>query len=167
MRNQINFGSRISVRAVVTGVMVAVASMFLLMSLIAAFGIWNYNLNELVIATPSFWVSTTLAWIVSLYVGGLIASVGARSQTPVDGMLNAVAVCSGSYLLFGTAFLLFAPSSLDVLLSTATPQFYLRAFFGDLAAVIMGTYAGVVGAHFEERSSDSVKRNHRTVSFTT
>lgn len=166
MKDQIDFKSRISVRAVTTGIMVTLTSMFILTSLIAAFGIWNFNLNDLIFASPTFWVTITLAWIVSMYAGGYVSAVAARSRSVVEGMLNAVAVCCGSYLAFGFAFLLFAPAALDNLLNSASSQFYLRAFFGDAIAVAMGIYAGVVGAHFEERSGAPIKGQQRPVSFT-
>jgi hypothetical protein len=141
--------------------------MLLSTSLVAALGIWNFNLNELVNATSAFWISMTIAWTVSMYLAGFIAALSSRSHYTVEGMLNALAACSGTYLLFGMFFLLFAPSALDTLLSSANPQFYLRIFLGDILAFAVGIYGGVVGAHFEQRSMESFKGGKKIVPYST
>ena len=161
MKNQTDLSSRISVRAVAAGSMVALSFMFLSLSLIAALGIWNYNLNELSNVGTSFWISTTIAWSISLYLGGFVASLSTRPQNTTEGALNAIAACCASYLLFGTGFLFFAPTALESLLMSATPQFFLRAFLGDALAFIVGVYGGVVGVHFENRSPEGAKSQQR------
>lgn len=167
MKNQTDFSSRIGVRAVTAGVMSALTCMFLLMSLIAALGIWNYDLNELAIAGPAFWISTTIAWTASMYSAGLIAALGSRSQSIVEGSLNAFAACCGSYLLFGMAFLFFAPSALETLLISADPQFFLRVFLGDIVAFVVGVYGGVVGVHYEQRSMGNFRSGKKVASYST
>ncbi len=75
MKNQSDFSSRISVRAVTAGIMVSLSFMFLALSLIAALGIWNYNINEFSSSGTAFWVSTTIAWVFSLYFAGIVSSL--------------------------------------------------------------------------------------------
>lgn len=157
MKNQTDFSSRIGVRAVTAGVMTSISFMLMSLSLIAALGIWDYNLNEITTNSAAFWISTTIAWVMSLYFAGLVASLGARSQSKIEGALNAIAACCGTYLLFCMGFLLFAPSALDAILSTANPQFYLRTFLGDVIAFAFGIYGGVVGVNFEHNSEENYK----------
>ncbi|MDO9181287.1 MAG: hypothetical protein Q7U04_02710 [Bacteriovorax sp.] len=152
MKSRIDFSSRISVRAVIAGIMVSISFMLLSLALMAALGIWNYNLNELSSAGSAFWISATLAWAMSLYCAGLVAALGSRSKNSIKGVLNALAASCGSYLLFGMTFLLFAPGPLDSLLSAANPQFFLRGFLGDVFAFGAGIYGGVVGARFEQHT---------------
>lgn len=167
MKNHTDFSSRIGVRAVTAGIMASLSFMFLSLALIAALGLWNYNLNELNIVGPSFWISTTIAWAISLYIAGFIAALGSRSQNTIEGALNGIAACCGSYLLFGMGFLLFAPGALEALLNSANPQFFLRAFLGDLLAFGMGIYGGVAGAHFEQRTSLPFRSNKKITTFST
>jgi hypothetical protein len=152
MKNQTDFSSRISIRAVTAGVMTSISFMMLSMTLFAALGIWNYNLNELSQTGSIFWISITIAWCLSLYLAGYIASIGSRSENNIEGILNALAACCGAYIVFGVSFLLFAPGALDILLNTASPQFFLKVFLGDIFSFAAGIYGGVSGSHFEERS---------------
>lgn len=160
MKNRADFSSRIGVRAVTAGVMASISIMIILMAMIAALGIWNFNLVELITAGPLFWLSATVAWAMSLFTAGFIAALGSRSQTNIEGTLNALAACCGSFLLFGMLFLLFAPNILEALLSQGNPQFYLRMFLGDLAAFSLGLYGGVVGTHFEHRAHGEHRDHH-------
>ena len=165
MKNQTDFSSRIGVRAVTAGVMTSIVFMFLSLSLIAALGFWNYNLNQLSIAGSAFWVSATIAWVLSLYFAGFVAALGSRSQSHLEGALNALAACCASYLFFGFGFLLFAPSALEALLISGNPQFFLRAFLGDALAFVIGIYGGVVGVHFEQRSTDSFRERRKVANY--
>jgi len=167
MKNQTDFSSRIGVRAVVAGMMTSMTSMLLLMSLIAALGLWNFNLNEINNAGALFWSATSVAWIISMYLAGFVASVGARAQGNTEGALNAIAACSASYLMTGLFFLLFASNALDAVLSLGNPQFYLRIFLGETIAFAVGIYGGVVGAHYGQRSSDGYKAQRRAQNFST
>jgi hypothetical protein len=157
MKNQTDFSSRIGVRAVTAGIMTSTAIMFLSLSLIAALGLWNFNLNELTSAGTPFWISVSIAWVISLYFSGLVASLSFRPQNNLEGILNAFASCCGSYLFCVFGFLFFAPGALETLLISESPQFFLRAFLGNSLAFALGLYGGVVGVHFEARSNESFK----------
>ncbi len=167
MKNQTDFSSRIGVRAVVAGMMAALTSMLLLMFLIAALGIWNFNLNEVTSAGPLFWTATSVAWVISMYLAGFVASVGARAQGNIEGTLNAVAACSASYLMSGLFFLLFASNALDSVLSSGNSQFYLRIFLGETIAFAVGIYGGMVGAHYGQRTTAGYKEIRRAQNFST
>ena len=167
MKNHTDFSSRIGVRAVTAGVMASLSFMFLALALIAALGLWNYNLNELNIASPVYWICATVAWSISLFIAGVIAALGAKSQNTIDGVLNAIAACCGSYLLFGLGFLIFAPSALDLLLNSAGPQFFLRGFLGDALGFSLGIYGGVVGANFEKYTMLSFKTDQKMTRYST
>lgn len=152
MKNQTDFSSRISLRAVAAGVMTSISFMMLSMSLFAAVGIWNYNLNELSQVGNIFWISSTVAWGLSLYLAGFIASLGSRAENNLEGILNALAACCGSYIIFGVGFLLFAPGAFDALLNSASPQFFLRSFLGAIFGFAVGLYGGMMGPRYESRS---------------
>jgi len=163
MRNKTDFSSRIGVRAVTAGVMTSTAFMFLALSLIAALGLWNFNLNELPTIGAPFWIAVSIAWVFSLYFAGLVASLCFRPQNNLEGMLNAIAACCASYLFCIFGFLFFAPGALETLLISSSPQFFLRAFLGNLLAFALGIYGGVVGVHFEQRSIESFKEKRKYV----
>lgn len=167
MNNQTDFSSRVSIRAVVTGVMVSLSFMILAFSLIAALGIWSYNVNELSSSRVAFWISATIAWVFSLYFAGVVSAFSARSQSSTEGALNAIASCCGSYLVLIVGFLYFAPSILEALLSTADQQFFLRLFLGNILAFSFGIYGGIVGVHLEQRSVDHFRGVKKTIRYST
>jgi hypothetical protein len=163
MKNRTDFSSRIGVRAVTAGVMTSTAFMLFALSLIAALGFWNFNLNELSTAGTPFWIAVSIAWVLSLYFSGLVASLCFRSQNNLEGMLNAITACCGSFLFCIFGFLFFAPGALETLLVSGSQQFFLRAFLGNFLAFALGIYGGVIGVHFEQRSIESFKEKRRYV----
>lgn len=167
MKNQTDFSSMISVRAVTAGIMASLCFMFLSLALIAALGIWNYNLNELTTLGPAFWISVTISWALSLYFAGLISALASRSRGTMEGALNALAACCGSYLFFGMIFLFFAPNALDSLLAIATPQFFLRVFLGDVFAFAVGIYGGTVGAQVERHTEVTYRNEKKITNYST
>jgi hypothetical protein len=142
---------------------VALTMMILLMSFIAALGLWDFYLDEMINASSAFWVAIALAWAVSMFSAGFVSSLAARSQTKLEGMLNAVTSCCGSYLLFGLLALIFTPRVVVSLLGTASPQFFLRLFLVDLVGFVVGLYGGVVAIHFEGHSFDLLGKKRKTI----
>ncbi len=158
MKNQNHFSSRIGVRAVVAAMMVSTTTMILMLSFIAALGLWNFRISELADRGAGFWIASTLAWAASLYLGGFIASSGSRSNSTADGVMNALAACSGSYLLFVALLLFFSSDSLKDLLSNATSVLFLQIFFGELLGLVFGALGGISGARFEQHSEESFRK---------
>lgn len=161
MKNQTDFSSRISVRAVTAGMMISFTSMILLMSLVAALGLWDFYLDEMAHAGTAFWLAMSVSWAISMFVAGFVASLAARSQSSTEGVLNALAACSGSFLFFGFVSLFLAPRVVVSLLNMATPQFFLRGFMVDLIGFAVGVYGGVFGVHFEQHSFTPFKKDRK------
>lgn len=161
MRNQTDFSSRIGVRAVTAGVVISFTTMILLMSLIAALGLWDFYLDEMAHASPSFWIAMTIAWGISMFVAGAVAALAARAQTVLEGVLNALAASCGSYLLFGMASLFFAPRVVVSLLNMASPQLFLRGFIADLLGFAVAIYGGIVAVHFEQHSFEAFRKGRK------
>ena len=149
MNTQVDLSSRISARAVLTGVFSTFAFMMLFLSLIAAFGIWDLRLSELTASGPLFWILASASWVASLFLGSLIATSSSRAQTTRDGVLNAIATWAGSCLMFGFVIEWLAPTMLQMLLIDATTQFFLLGFVADVVGLGVGILGGVMGARFE------------------
>ena len=85
--SQIDFPSRISVRAIGAGVVSSFALMILFMALGGAFGLGRFDLTDLSRMSGGFWIWVSAAWIVSLYCAAYVAAIVGRSTTDRDGML--------------------------------------------------------------------------------
>lgn len=161
MINQADFSSRIGVRAVGAGILVSFTVMLLLLSLIAALGLFNFYLDEMAMAGPSFWIAIATAWALSMLSGGFVASLACRPQTKTEGILNAVCANCGFYLLFGVVALFLTPRVIVSLFTLATPQLFLRGFIVDLICFIIGAYGGIMAVNFEKHSiSPFHKKRH-------
>lgn len=160
MINQSDFSSRIGVRAVGAGILVSFTVMVLLLSLIAALGLFNFYLDEMAMAGPSFWISVSLAWALSMLAGGFVASLASRPQTKTEGILNAVCANCGFYLSFGLVALFLTPRVVVSLFTMATPQLFLRGFLVDVICFIVGAYGGILAVNFERHAIHPFKRRH-------
>lgn len=158
--NQSDFSSRIGTRAVGAGVLVSFTSMALLLSLVAALGLFNFYLDEMALAGPSFWIAVAFAWAFSMFAGGFIAALACRPQTRTEGVLNALTSNCGFYLLFGLVSLFLAPRVIISLFTMATPQLFLRGFIVNIICFLLGTYGGIVAVNFEKHAVHPFKRRH-------
>ena len=158
MINQSDFSSRIGVRAVGAGILVSFTVMVLLLSLIAALGLFNFYLDEM--AGPSFWISVALAWAFSMFAGGFVSALASRPQTKTEGVLNALCANCGFYLAFGGVALFLAPRVIVSLFTMATPQLFLRGFIVDVISFVIGAYGGMMAVNFEKHAVHPFKRRH-------
>lgn len=152
MINQSDFSSRIGVRAVGAGILVSFTVMVLMLSLIAALGLFNFYLDEMAMAGPSFWMAIAAAWALSMLSGGFVAGLACRPQTKTEGILNAVCANCGFYLLFGVVALFLTPRVIVSLFTMATPQLFLRGFLVDLICFIIGAYGGIMAVNLEKHA---------------
>lgn len=160
MINQSDFSSRIGVRAVSAGVLVSMTTMVLLLSLVAALGLFNFYLDEMASAGASFWLCIAVAWMVSTFAGGFVAALACRPQSRTEGLLNAIVSNCGFYLLFGLVALFLTPRIVISLFSMATPQLFLRGFLVDLIGFILGAYGGIFAVNVDKRALHPFKRRH-------
>lgn len=163
MINQSDFSSRIGVRAVSAGILVSFTVMILLLSLIAALGMFSFYLDEMAMAGPTFWIAIAAAWALSMFIGGFVASLACRPQTKTEGVLNAVCANCGFFLLFGIVALFLTPRIVVSLFALATPQLFLRGFLIDLICFIVGAYGGIVAVNLERHAIHPFKKRHRLV----
>lgn len=150
MQNQL-LNSRISLFSVAAGAVLTLALMFMLMSLAAALGFWNYRPDDLPVPERQFWTVASLAWMTSVFVGSIFVAVVARSQQMKDGIINAIAVWAASYLFFGGVSLAAANMHRNSLSIWAIPEtsIYWQCFVGDAAAFFLAVAGAVVGTAFE------------------
>src|SRR5437868_5263912 len=81
--------SRVSARAIISGVLVTFALLLTLLSLCAGIGIWNYNIMEFGTDNArGLWMGAFASWIVSVYVGSYVSSMTACSNDKIGGMLH-------------------------------------------------------------------------------
>lgn len=153
MLNQTNLASRIGVRGVVAGILTSSALMLLFMSFIAALGLWNFRIREIFNLDTRFWVSTCIAWSISLFIGGFMAASGAKAETTSEGVFNSLAACSGTFLLLIITILYFTPTGLMILLHNASQSLYAKGFTVGFIGLVFGVLGGVAGARFEQHSS--------------
>lgn len=151
MRNQSNFISRIGVRAVVAGTLLTISLTFLLMTLVAAMGFWNFRINDIPNMSSGYWFMAMLAWAISSFAGGFVASIASRSESNADGILNGVTAISASYVAIGVGAIIFAPYALESTLAAATPQMFLQSFVGDAMGFVFGALGGLTGVSYERR----------------
>ncbi len=138
--------------AVVAGITITQASMFLFVSLMAALGFWTYRPEELATIDSEFGVVSSVGWSLSAGLGAWCASVMARSQNLKESLSNAITSWAGSYLLFGGIALTIADSNLKNLLGEPTIGFFWHGFAGDLAALLASVAGGVLANHFEQKN---------------
>lgn len=160
MINQTDFSSRIGIRAIGAGILVSFTSMILLLSLTAALGLFNFFLDEMALAGPAFWIAVSVAWAISLFLGGFIASLVSRPQTKMEGVLNALISNCAFYLLFGLVSLFLVPRVIVSLFTMSTPELFLRGFIVDLICFVLGSYGGIVAVNFEKHAVHPLKRRY-------
>lgn len=160
MINQSDFSSRIGVRAISAGILVSFTAMILLLSLVAALGLFNFYLDEMAMAGPSFWIAVSFAWAISMFAGGFISALACRPQTKTEGLLNALTANCGFYLFFGLVSLFLAPRVIVSLFTMATPQLFLRGFIVNVICFIIGSYGGIVAVNFEKRAIHPFRKRH-------
>lgn len=148
--------SRISIRAAGLGTMVTLCFMLMSLSLMVVFGFWNFKVTSITDASMIFWLSSAVSWAVSMFIGGGIAGLAARSQNKLEGVLNALGACCGAYLLSFLFVLGFAYNSVwDLInwkiMNSSLSPFVLKVFLAHFISFVCGIYGGVVAARFEQR----------------
>lgn len=141
--------SRVHVAPVLAGILITLASMFFCMSLAAALGYWSYEPASLPELGPEFWKIASMAWMLSVFVGTMVASIASRSKEIKDGLLNALTAWAGSYLLFGGIALSIVQSNLNTLLGSPSIGLFWHGFVGDALALGTGLVGGIVGTWIE------------------
>jgi magnesium-transporting ATPase (P-type) len=162
----LDFQSRISIRAIFAGTVFTFATLILLMTFGAALGFWNFKLSEISTLGGGFWTFAFLAWIVSIFLGSYVSAVAARSQSTIDGRLNALTAWASS-CVFGCLFLAVATGSAFTSMNMGTPtSMYWGALIGDVLALAGSLLAGTLAARIysdspEYRKEKTESRKHR------
>ena len=156
---------RISPLSIIAGVMLTLASMFLCMSLAAAFGFWNFQPAEIPMARPNFWVVASISWTFSVSFGTFLTVVASRTKEMKSGMVNALTTWAGAYLLFGGIALTIADTTLRSFLGYPPVGIFWHGFIGDAAALLAGILGGAVGVYFERGAFKIHKVNKEKRSF--
>lgn len=155
MENQTNSPSRIGFRSVFSGIIISCSVMLLLQSLSQGLGVRNPYFAPPGSAALS-WVVNSVTWAIALYAGGFIAAWGSRSKKISEGIVNAIAVCSGSFLVMRLNFFLSSPGFFRSL-TYADSLTMLKIFLNNLFAFGIGICGGIVGVHVEQHTKKEFK----------
>jgi hypothetical protein len=144
--SHVDLASRLSARAILAGVFLALASMRVLMALGGGLGLWRFRPGM----TPhdfgvGFWVCAFIAWAVSLFFGGLLAAIAGRCRLRRDGIVQGVTTWAVATVVARIAVVLvsrilgFAP------ITSAVGLFWGMFFIEVIAlvAAVLGALAGV------------------------
>ncbi len=98
-------------------------------------------------AVPGVWILMTSAWILSVFAGSVLASLGARAQEIADGVLQGVTVWAVSYLAFGTLIAVKVVGYEPIVeLDDVSGMLVLKDFAGEFFALIAGAVAGALAS---------------------
>lgn len=138
----------LNIVAIVAGILVTLASMFALMSLAAALGIWSYQINDGAFQGSKLWTAASISWSLSVLFGSLMTVFSADIRNFKSGILSALTCWAGSYLLFGGLTQAIADSAFNI---SGTGLLW-NGFLGDISALIIGISGGILGVHIERRN---------------
>lgn len=161
-RSQIDFSSRISVRALASGVVATLALMILFATLGDGLGIWHLDLGELPEMGGGFWTFAFLAWIISTYIGAIVAAVVSRSESPKDGVLHGLMTWAGACLAGCGLLAFFTGLPVGGALTHASRGMFWGSFVSDLIALAAGILGGMNGAQYEAKTIAPDERAERT-----
>lgn len=159
MEQTFDFPRRLSARAITAGVLSAFGMMILLMSLAAAFGLWQFDMVALPQLGTAFWTWASAAWIISLAAGGYISALASRSVAVRDGLIHGF-VTWASGCVVGCFFLIVTMGAIYVGQNTV-PAFW-GAFIGNALSLGAAVAAGAAGARVEAKY-ESIEKRERAV----
>jgi hypothetical protein len=148
-RSRIDFQSRISARAIVAGVVSSYALLFLFATLAGGLGFWEFSLSGPPQLNNGFWITSSIAWILSSFGGAFVAATVGRSESVRDGALHGVVAWASACVLGAS---LFSATSGDVFgntLTGATPAALFSTFFGNALALVASLAGGRRAARYE------------------
>lgn len=149
---RIDFASRLSVRAITAGSFVAFSGTILLMTIAAAFGVWNFNVAEVSNLGATFWLWGFGAWIASVFVGAYLAAVASRSMTRRDGLIHGFTLWAVTCALGCLGIAIGTGRIFNFMAEGASRGMHWGAFVGDALGLIAALYGGVLGARSEAKS---------------
>ena len=145
---------RISVRAVVAGVLVELALVGLLMTLARSLGLWFGSLEHPLSA--GFAVFGIAAWIASALVGAYTAAIVSRSVERRDGIVHGVVTWATAVLgaaIVARLWIVLAVAvklvDIEMLQAFAAPRAMFAFFLADAFALIAAVAGGVAGSRSE------------------
>jgi hypothetical protein len=147
--SHLDFRSRLGARAVTAGVATSFALLILLGTLCGGLGFWDFNLFGPPQLYSGFWISSTIAWIISSFCGAFVAAVGSRSSTARNGALHGLVTWAASSLFGFLVLVIGTRSVFGNDFSEATSADLLSVFFGNLLALGAALAGGRRGARSE------------------
>jgi hypothetical protein len=153
-----DFSSRVGVRAVASGIVVAIAFMVFFMSPAGHLDLSGRGYYDRPPGT-GFWISAGLAWATSVFIGSALASRVSRSQSPTDGLIHGLVVWAGAYLGFG-GFTILAVA-LENPFGAGRSPLVLGGFISDALGLVAALFGGFVGARWENLARTRAARGRR------
>ena len=156
--------NRIRMRSSFFGVVITIAMFFFFLSAFEALGLWATDLSGAPIGDGRAFLATSLAWIIALFIGALCTVLSIRTYSLWNGLLNALAVWSGSYLLYifliGGFSVSFEPSSF-------LTRLFWNGFTTDVLSLASAAAGGIIGVRMERRRPVQTEISaHETVTVT-
>lgn len=140
--------NRIRMRASISGVVITIAMFFFFLSAFESFGLWATDLTGAPIGEGRAFLATSLAWIIALFIGAFSAVLSIRTFSFSNGLLNALAVWSGSYLVY-----LFLIGGFGITLepSSLLSRLFWNGFTSDVLSLVAAAAGGMLGVRMERR----------------
>ena len=159
--SQVDFPSRLSVRAVIAGSLATLSMMILLFSLAGGVGLWSFGLSRVSTQDIGFWMCAFGAWILSLFISSYVTAFASRSATGRNGALHGFVLwASSSFLAWAVATMSTERYFLD-LIENLTPQMLLAFFAGDLLALGAALSGGLMAAAYEANLNPKEAQSQR------
>lgn len=146
-----DFSSRVSIRAIASGVLVTFSAMLLLMLLAGGMGVWGFDLSKIPQMGAVFWAWSFISWGLSLYASGYIVAIVSRSANQFDGIVHGILVWATSCFLGSIFLLVFAGNLLANLPENLASPILWGFFVADLTALGTAVVGGVNGATSEAK----------------
>lgn len=158
----IDLKSRIAARAVIAGVLFALATLTVLMAVAGGLGLWSAGVLDaraLARLGAGFAAWAAIALVLSAFCGGFVAAVVSRSHDRRDGLLHGLvtwaAICMTAAVLLCTWFMAALAVGLadaDVVGAMDRPGMFWAFVLADLLALGAALAGGRLGASSEGKA---------------
>lgn len=152
------FQSKVSLPGIAVGIVITLSCNTLLLSLMAAMGLWSYKPADLPHLGPGFWGVSASVWILSLMSGVFIGSLVSGRTSRQNMVLSAISIWAGSYIIFGG--LLPTIAEINTISFMQLPQSFLWiGFAGDFLSLVAAIVTSALSFNYMSHSSVKKTQN--------
>ncbi len=122
--------------AILSGILVSLACLFLTMSFAVALGLWNFQMEDLALVGWPFWITAFFAWIASTSIGSMVAVLGSQARERTSVLMHAFVSWAGAFMLFGGMVVNISDLFFVVSLPVEVKTLMWAAFFADALSLV-------------------------------